>query len=70
MQNEIKQLKEEKYSKKHKKNTNDSMQIGFDSLEKDSFIEEISKIDILGLNPMEAMNRLYKLVSDSKKLIN
>lgn len=70
LQNEIKQLKEEKYSKKHKKNTNDSMQIGFDSLEKDSFIEEISKIDILGLNPMEAMNTLYKLVSDSKKLIN
>lgn len=70
LQNEIKQLKEEKYSKKHKKNTNDSMQIGFDSLEKDSFIKEISKIDILGLNPMEAMNRLYKLVSDSKKLSN
>lgn len=70
LQNEIKQLKEEKYSKKHKKNTNDSMQIGFDSLEKDSFIEEISKIDILGLNPMEAMNTLYKLVNDSKKLIN
>ena len=70
LQNEIKQLKEEKYSKKHKKNTNDSMQIGFDSLEKDSFIKEISKIDILGLNPMEAMNTLYKLVSDSKKLIN
>ena len=70
LQNEIKQLKEEQHSKKHKKNTNDSMQIGFDSLEKDSFIEEISKIDILGLNPMEAMNTLYKLVSDSKKLIN
>lgn len=70
LQNEIKQLKEEKYSKKHKKNTNDSMQIGFDSLEKDSFIKEISKIDILGLNPMEAMNTLYKLVSDSKKLSN
>lgn len=70
LQNEIKQLKEEKYSKKHKKNTNDSMQIGFDSLEKDSFIKEISKIDILCLNPMEAMNTLYKLVSDSKKLSN
>lgn len=46
------------------------MQIGFDSLEKDSFIKEISKIDILCLNPMEAMNTLYKLVSDSKKLSN
>ena len=70
LQNEIKQLKEEQHSKKHKKSTNDSMQIGFDSLEKDSFIKEISKIDILGLNPMEAMNRLYKLVSDYKKLSN
>ena len=67
LQNEIKQLKEEKHSKKHK-NNNDSMQIGFDSLEKDSFIKEISEIDILGLNPMEAMNTLYKLVYDSKKL--
>lgn len=68
LQNEIKQLKEEKHFKKHKKANNDSMQIGFDSIEKDSFIKEISEIDILSLNPMEAMNTLYKLVSDSKKL--
>jgi len=68
LQNEIKMLKEEKHSKKHKKSDNDNMQIGFDLLEKDSFIKEISEIDILSLNPMEAMNTLYRLVGEGKKL--
>jgi len=58
----------EKHSKKIKKNDNNTMQINFETIEKDSFINEVSSIDILNLNPMEAMNVLYKLVSESKKL--
>lgn len=49
--------------------TQDDIQIGFTFVEKESLIKELSSVDILSLNPMEAMNKLYKLVSDAKKLI-
>lgn len=49
--------------------TQDDMQIDFTFVEKESLIKELSSVDILNLNPMEAMNKLYKLVSDAKKLI-
>lgn len=67
---EILQLKEN--DKKHilKKNKqNDNMQMDFDFIEKDNFIKEISKIDILSLNPMDAMNKLYNIVMQSKSHI-
>ncbi|CUP71467.1 DNA mismatch repair protein MutS [Clostridium baratii] len=47
----------------------DDIQIDFTFVEKESLIKELSSVDILNLNPMEAMNKLYKLVSDAKKLI-
>ena len=63
------ELDHERNLRKHKKSdNNDTMQINFETIEKDSFIKEVSAIDILSLNPMEAMNTLYKLVSESKKL--
>lgn len=63
------ELDHERNSRKHKKNNNnDTMQINFETVEKDSFIKEVSAVDILSLNPMEAMNTLYKLVSESKKI--
>lgn len=63
------ELEHERNSRKHKKNdNNDTMQMNFESVEKDSFINEVSSIDILSLNPMEAMNTLYKIVSESKSL--
>ncbi|WP_252223827.1 DNA mismatch repair protein MutS [Clostridium sp. ZBS2] len=68
---EIKELKESnnnKHTKKHKDVSNDNMQINFEFIEKESFIKELSEVDILNLNPMEAMNTLYKLVTDAKKL--
>ena len=49
--------------------TQDDIQIDFTFVEKESLIKELSSVDILNLNPMEAMNKLYKLVSDAKKLI-
>ncbi|MDQ0149056.1 DNA mismatch repair protein MutS [Eubacterium multiforme] len=44
------------------------MQIDFTFMEKENLIKELSEVDILNLNPLEAMNKLYKLVSDAKKL--
>lgn len=74
LQNEISILKAEINKEKHKinnKNTHldDKMQINFDTFGKDNFINSISETDILSLNPMEAMNMLYKLVGEAKKLI-
>ena len=44
------------------------MQIDFTFMEKENLIKELLEVDILSLNPLEAMNKLYKLVSDAKKL--
>lgn len=55
----------------HKKNKTDkmeSMQIDFTFIEKQALLDELSKVDILSLNPMDAMNTLYKLVAEAKKL--
>ena len=45
------------------------MQLDFSYIEKEAFIKDLSSIEILNLNPMEAMNKLYELVKDAKKLI-
>lgn len=73
LEKEISVLKSEIHKEKHIHKTksdikNDTMQINFDSFEKDTFINSISQTDILSLNPMEAMNLLYKLVGEAKKL--
>jgi DNA mismatch repair protein MutS len=39
-------------------------------IEKEAFLKKISEVTILGLNPMEAMNTLYRLVAEAKKLHN
>ncbi|AWK52031.1 DNA mismatch repair protein MutS [Clostridium beijerinckii] len=62
---------EENTNKKHKnKDTSNNMQLDFTFMEKQAFLKEISEVDILSLNPMEAMNTLYKLVAEAKKLNN
>jgi len=64
-------IKEENSHKKHKhKDASNNMQLDFAFMEKEAFLKEISEVDILGLNPMEAMNTLYKLVAEAKKLNN
>ena len=75
LEKEISALKSEIHKEKHIHKAksdikNDTMQINFDSFEKDTFINSISQTDILSLNPMEAMNMLYKLVGEAKKLKN
>ncbi|WP_252236100.1 DNA mismatch repair protein MutS [Clostridium sp. CH2] len=70
LKSEITKLQEsnKKHNKKHKDVSNDNMQINFEVMEKENFIKELSEVDILNLNPMEAMNTLYRLVTDAKKL--
>ncbi|WP_315069830.1 DNA mismatch repair protein MutS [uncultured Clostridium sp.] len=56
----------------HKKNKikedSNNMQLDFTYMEKEALIKELSNVDILTLNPMDAMNTLYKLVAEAKKL--
>ncbi|MGL4847734.1 MAG: DNA mismatch repair protein MutS [Clostridium sp.] len=44
------------------------MQMDFTFIQKEEFIKEISNIDILNLNPMDAMNKLYQLVKEAKEI--
>ncbi|MDB2061398.1 DNA mismatch repair protein MutS [Clostridium perfringens] len=67
------EIKEEVISKssdaKTHKKEDDQIQLDFSAIGKDNLIKELSEVDILSLNPMEAMNRLYALVKEAKNLI-
>ena len=58
---------------KHKKRKDNfidgGLQLDFNSIAKDSFLNEIADTDVLSLNPMEAMNKLYNFIKEDKKLI-
>ena len=58
---------------KHKKRKDNfidgGLQLDFNSIAKDSFLNEIADTDVLSLNPMEAMNKLYNFIKEAKKLI-
>ena len=57
-------------SKKHKDNfIEGGLQLDFNSVAKDSLLSEIADTDVLSLNPMEAMNKLYNFIKEAKKLI-
>ncbi|EHK2362439.1 DNA mismatch repair protein MutS [Clostridium perfringens] len=66
------EIKEEVISKASEAKTHkedDQIQLDFSAIGKDNLIKELSEVDILSLNPMEAMNRLYALVKEAKNLI-
>ena len=66
------EIKEEVISKASDAKTHkedDQIQLDFSAIGKDNLIKELSEVDILSLNPMEAMNRLYALVKEAKNLI-
>ncbi len=58
---------------KHKKRKDNfiegGLQLDFNSVAKDSLLSEIADTDVLSLNPMEAMNKLYNFIKEAKKLI-
>jgi DNA mismatch repair protein MutS len=56
-------------SEKHKKSKkNESMQIDFDYIEKEALLKELANCDVLNMTPMDAMNTLFKLIGEAKKL--
>ncbi|MDK0862761.1 DNA mismatch repair protein MutS [Clostridium perfringens] len=66
------EIKEEVISKSSEVKTHkedDQIQLDFSAIGKDNLIKELSEVDILSLNPMESMNRLYALVKEAKNLI-
>lgn len=66
-----KSIKEEqKPSKKVKKEAikEDTMQLDFTSLEKESVINELLNSDIFNLTPIDAMNKLYDLYKKAKEI--
>lgn len=58
----------EENNPKPKQVTKESLQMNFEMLEKEDFLKELANVDVLSINPMEAMNKLYKIVQDAKKL--
>lgn len=50
------------------KSDNLDIQLDFMSIEKDNLIKELAELDIMSLTPMDAMNTLYNLCKDAKKI--
>ncbi|MBU3106721.1 DNA mismatch repair protein MutS [Clostridium gasigenes] len=57
---------EEKITNNKIDSHNNNFQMDFTMVEKESLINNISSIDIMGLTPMDAMNTLYKIVQEAK----
>lgn len=58
--------KEEK--KAVKKEKTDTMQIGIEDIAIRNLVNELKKVDVLNLTPMEGFNKLYELISKAKDL--
>lgn len=50
-------------------NIKEDIQMDFTSIQKDDFLNKLSAVNILNLNPMEAMNKLYEIVNEAKNLL-
>jgi len=60
--------KEEKPKKNKKVNKEENYQLDFSVIEKESLINSIADLDVMSLTPMDAMNTLYKLTLEAKRL--
>ena len=63
--------KKEEHQKKEKKSqnkVNNDIQMDFTMIEKDSMIKDIANIEVMMMTPLDAMNTLFKLVQDAKKI--
>ncbi|MBD7915345.1 DNA mismatch repair protein MutS [Clostridium sp. Sa3CUN1] len=65
---EVAAEKEEKPKNKKSVFKEENYQLDFGSIEKDNLINTIANLDIMSLTPMEAMNELYKITIEAKKL--
>lgn len=60
-----------KKGSKKKKNSKDEIndyQIDFTMIEKENLINSLADIDVMALTPMDAMNTLYKLILEAKRV--
>lgn len=48
--------------------TQESIQIDFNMIEKDSLLKEIANIEIMTMTPLDAMNKLFEIIQGAKKL--
>ena len=46
----------------------ENLQLDFSTIEKDNLINSIADLDVMSLTPIDAMNTLYKLTVEAKKL--
>ncbi|MGG7143232.1 DNA mismatch repair protein MutS [Clostridium nigeriense] len=60
--------KEEKHKTNKKAKKEENYQLDFSTIEKDNLINSIADLDVMSLTPMDAMNALYKLTLEAKKL--
>ncbi|URZ06682.1 DNA mismatch repair protein MutS [Clostridium felsineum] len=58
----------DKTEKVTKENNNDSYQIDFNYVEKENILSELKNTEIMEMNPIECMNKLYEFVKRAKKL--
>ena len=53
---------------KFNESKNETIQMDFSMIEKEALIKEISNIEVMMMTPLDAMNTLFKIVQDAKKL--
>ena len=61
-------IKKDSKKKKNSKEEINDYQIDFTMIEKENLINSIADIDVMGLTPMDAMNTLYKLILEAKRV--
>ncbi len=66
IQSEISITKEDKH--KCNKNSKTQVQMAFEDVEKNMLINEIGNLDVMSMNPLEAMNTLYDIIKKAKNL--
>lgn len=60
--------KEEKPKQDKMPKKEENLQLDFSTIEKDNLINSIADLDVMSLTPIDAMNTLYKLTVEAKKL--
>ena len=58
----------ERPKNKEEKTQRDNVQIDFTMLEKEALLNTIKDLDVMVMTPLDAMNTLFKIVQDAKKI--
>ena len=59
----------EEYKIEEEKNKIENVQIDFTMLEKEALLNSIKDLDVMVMTPLDAMNTLFKIVQDAKKIM-